>query len=138
MERVCVPSSFCMGRPSGWSVADSGATHITISHPNGPDATIGFIAMNRVVESAGATWPQSNERVVRSLWALFNGGNARLENVTLHDNGTVRSVGEVGTGLQYHLLIPVEGATAVGIVVRTPSAAWRLHADAIFEGFRLD
>lgn len=123
--------------PEGWTVTDVGERHVTIEHPAGSDATIGFIDMGRVVESTGGTWPQTAERVSRSLWALFDGGDAELDQVTVRGDGAVRSVGGIATGVQYHLLVPLEDTTAVGIVVRVPSRGWRMHVDAIFDGFRL-
>lgn len=127
-----------MGNPAGWSVTDVGERHVTIEHADGADATIGFVQMSGVIAASGGAGPQTPERVARALWALFDGGSARLDHVAVNGDGSVRSVGEVGSGAQYHLLIPLDRQVAIGIVARVPSRAWRTHVDAIFEGFRMN
>ena len=135
---ACAETSFCIGVPQGWSVTDSGEFHVTIEHTSGADATVGFVEMDRVVENTGGVWPQPHDRVVRSLWALFDGGDADLDQITVNDDGTLRSVGEISGGVQYHLLVPLgDSSSAVGVVVRVPSRSWRLHTDAVFDGLRL-
>lgn len=131
---ACAETSFCIGMPDGWTIADRGPRHVTIEHPDGADATVGFVEMDRVIAATGASWPQSPEQVARSLWALFDGGEASLDTVETLADGAVRTVGSISTGTQWHLLVPLEGTSAAGVVVRAPSAAWVEHVDAVFAG----
>lgn len=137
VAEACAETSFCIGMPEGWVAVDRGPRHVTIEHPDGVDATVGFVEMDRVVAATGGSWPQSPEQVARSLWALFDGGEAALDDVTTSPDGSVRTKGSISTGTQWHLLVPLEGATAVGVVVRAPAASWETHVDAIFGGLRL-
>lgn len=137
VAEACAETSFCLGMPDGWVVVDRGPRHATIEHPDGADATIGVVEMDRVAAATGAAWPRSPEQVVRALWALFDGGDAVLGEVVTLSDGSVRSTGTVSTGVQWHLLVPLEGPTAMGVVVRAPSSSWEAHVDAIFGGARL-
>ncbi len=137
VAEACAETSFCIGMPEGWTAVDRGPRHVTIEHPDGADATVGFVEMDRVVAATGGSWPQSPEQVARSLWALFDGGDAALDEVTTRPDGSVRSAGSISTGTQWHLLVPLEDASAVGVVVRAPAASWESHVDAVFGGLRL-
>jgi hypothetical protein len=134
---ACTEASSCIGMPDGWTVADRGPRHVTIEHPDGADATVGFVEMDRVVAATGGAWPQPPEQVARSLWALFDGGEAGLDSVETLADGSVRTAGSISTGTQWHLLVPLQGTSAAGVVVRAPSSAWVGHVDAIFAGLEL-
>lgn len=137
VAEACAETSFCIGMPEGWAAVDRGPRFVTIEHPDGADATVGFVEMDHVIVATGATWPRSPEQVARALWALFDGGDAALGDVVTVADGSVRTVGTISTGTQWHLLVPLEGATAMGVVVRAPSSSWEPHVDAIFGGARL-
>lgn len=125
----------CLGVPEGWAVVDEGPRHVTIEHPDGASATIGTIDMDRVATATGGTWPQSDIEVVRGLWALFDGGEARLES-TSERRGAIASEGESQGSRQWHLLVPLDRPHAIGVVVQAPNGSWFRHVEAIFDGVR--
>ncbi len=134
-ELVC-NADYCMTMPAGWTVAERGDDYVSFVHPDSPDAlaTVGPVNMEALVTAAGLTWPTQPETVVRAFWQLLDeGGEASFDSLTFVGDGSVRSTGSYGSGRLWDRLIPLNGATAVGMEVRGPNRTWQSHADVFLD-----
>jgi hypothetical protein len=139
VDLVC-SDDFCVSHPVGWDT-ELGDGFISFTHPDAPGeafATVGFVNMEAIVTGSGGTWPAATDEVVRSFWGLLESGGvadfASLERVT---GGSFRSTGAYEDGRLWHLLVPIDGATAVGFEVRGPNVSWEPHADEFFGGLQI-
>ena len=94
-------------------------------------ATIGQVNMEGVANADGKEWPQTTDSVVRSFWALMDGGGAELATVRPLRDGSVETFGTFDGGRLWYRLTPVDGRRAIGVEVRGPNSTWGPHAEAI-------
>ena len=139
IDRACAPQ-FCIDYPSDWRV-EVGDTFITFEHPLDPQrilGSVGFVDARGLVEGAGEVWPASVEDAVRAFWTLLGDNqDASFDSLTIGDDGSVRSFGNLENLRLWHRLIQVSGPSAVGIEVRAPNASWGAHAQVLRDGLIL-
>lgn len=135
-ETACI-DAFCIDHPGDWDV-EVGDGYIEFRHPLAPDvakATAALINMEAIATAAGGTWPATPEDVSRAFWLLVEEGDgAELATIERIPGGSIRTFGSQAEGRLWHLLLPVESATAVGVEVRGPNSTWEAHADVFFGG----
>ena len=94
--------------------------------------------MRGLVEEAGKQWPASVEDAARAFWTLLSDDQrASLDSLTVGEDSTVRSVGNLENLRLWHRLIQISGPSAVGIEVRAPNARWRGHVEVLRDGLTL-
>lgn len=136
---VCA-DDFCFGYPEGWEVVEQTGEFVSLRHPDAPDvvvATAGQVNMEGIVAADGKSWPQTTETVVRSFWAIIDGGGAELSTMDPLRDGSVISFGRFAGGRLWWRLTPLEGRRAIGFEVRGPNSTWASHATAMLESLTL-
>ncbi len=131
---VCT-GAFCLDVPEGWG-DEVGDTYIAFHHealPEGTFLTANIVDMEAIVMAAGGEWPVPPDEVAVAFWALLEQvDEGRLQRTERQVGGAIRSWGSHRTGTMWHLLVPVEGSTAIGVEMRGPNESWESHADAVF------
>jgi hypothetical protein len=134
VTNVCT-EAFCLDVPDGWG-SEVGATYIAFHHdllPDGTFLTANLVDMEAIVTSAGGTWPESPDEVVRSFWALLEAvDEGELRRTERQVGGAVWSWGSHSTGDMWHVLVPVDGTTAVAVEMRAPNDSWESHVEVVF------
>jgi len=131
---------FCIGYPDGWEVVEQTGEFVSLRHPDAPNdvvATAGHVNMEGVVSANGKTWPQTTEDVVRSFWAIIDGGGAELATMDPLRDGSIKSFGTFADGRLWYRLTPVEGRDAIGVEMRGPNSTWSTHADVMLDSLVL-
>jgi len=138
-ETVC-SDVFCIDVPVGWQ-AEVGDTYLSFSHISDPENTFltaGLVDMEAIVTASGGSWPVPTQEVVVAFWSLLEdadvGSFTRSQRMV---GGAVRSWGEHETGTMWHLLYPLDGASAIAIEMRAPNSSWESHADVVFTSVSL-
>lgn len=132
---ICT-DSFCFGYPEGWEIFEQTGEYVSLRHPDAPEAVVGTagqVNMEGIVAADGKSWPQTIESVVRSFWAIIDGGGAELSTMDPLRDGSVISFGRFEGGRLWWRLTPLEGRDAVGFEVRGPNSTWASHATAMLE-----
>lgn len=130
----------CFGYPEGWEIVEQTDEFVSLKYASAPDdviATAGRVNMEGIVTADGKTWPQPVDSVVRSFWAIIDGGGAELATMDPLRDGSVKSFGTFAGGRLWYRLTPIEGRSAVGVEVRGPNSTWVGHADAILDSVTL-
>jgi hypothetical protein len=135
LDTVC-GGNFCVDYPASWELVEQTSEFVSLRHPASPEeivATIGQVNMEGVVNADGKQWPQTPDAVVRSFWALIDGGSAELATISPLRDGSVESFGTFAGGRLWYRLTPLQGRSAVGIEVRGPNSTWAEHAETIMD-----
>lgn len=129
---VCT-EAFCVDVPAGWEVIEQAEGHVSLGHPADASigATVSGVSLQALVEGNGLTWPQTPDAVLRSFWALIDGGEAELQTTKPLVDGSVTSFGSFSDGRMWFRLIPTEGSRGIAAEVRAPNSTWAEHAEAI-------
>ena len=131
---VCT-EAFCLDVPDGWG-SEVGDTYIAFHHdllPEGTFLTANLVDMEAIVTAAGGTWPVPPDDVVRAFWSLLEAvDEGELDRTERQIGGAVRSWGSHSTGDMWHLLVPIDGTTAIGVEMRAPNDSWESHVDVVF------
>lgn len=139
IDTACAPR-FCINYPAEWQV-EVGETFISFEHPLDPGrilGSVGLVDLRGLVEGAGEQWPASVEDAVRAFWTLLgNDQDASLDTLTVGEDGSIRSVGNLEDLRLWHRLIQVSGPSAVGIEIRAPNATWSRHVQVLRDGLAL-
>ena len=134
VTNVCT-EAFCLDVPDGWG-SEVGDTYIAFHHdllPDGTFLTANLVDMEAIVTSAGGTWPEPPDEVVRSFWALLEAvDEGELRRTERQVGGAVWSWGSHSTGDMWHVLVPVDGTTAIAVEMRAPNDSWESHVEVVF------
>ena len=133
LQSVC-GTNFCIEFPASWEVVESTDEFASLRHPLAPDdvvATVGQVNMEGIAAADGKPWPQTPDSVVRSFWAIIDGGGAELATLNPLRDGSIETFGTFAGGRLWYRLAPLEGREALGIEVRGPNSSWASHASVI-------
>ena len=135
VQTLCL-EEVCVDYPSDCFI-ESGEDFITLSHPGGPQASVGRIDMRGVVANAGLPWPASSSETMEAFWALLDElGDADLDELVESAGGVVDTVGGLDEGRLWHRLLPIDPPRAWGVEMRAPDSRWEGHAAIITRSLR--